>query len=206
MPPFGALGLTWAKCRSLRDVVAPRTGRGRGAVLSLAFSLVFLGRSRRGEAADGGSGRGRNGKGAGTNDGATGQLQWRLQGCGAGSATIFSRIMTLLHMLATRSNAAAPSLSRAAAAIRMGCTKPGFRPGLRVYWTFGPEDGASAAFGKGDGLSGFGEVRDDVGRSLPRGRPAKLIEVPGIEPRGLMRKALSSSMVHLPALAFIAAE
>ena len=37
-----------------------------------------------------------------------------------------------------------------------GMLKPGFRPGLRVYWTFGPEDGASAAFGKGDGLSGFG--------------------------------------------------
>src|SRR5262249_47505317 len=49
------------------------------------------------------------------------------------------------------------------------------------YWVFGPLDGASAAFGNGPGLSDL-ELRKVMtsARSLPFGRPAKVMEVPAM--------------------------
>src|SRR5436190_799295 len=66
---------------------------------------------------------------------------------------------------------------------------------------------ASAAFGSGAGLSAL-EFRNAItsARSLPRGRPAKLILVPGTKPRGLVRNLSRSSMLHLPPLLFMGAE
>src|SRR5207253_4031205 len=66
---------------------------------------------------------------------------------------------------------------------------------------------ASAAFGSGAGLSDF-EFRNAItsARSLPRGRPAKLIVVPGTKPLGFVRKVLRSSIVQLPGLPFMPAE
>src|SRR5262245_37449602 len=67
--------------------------------------------------------------------------------------------------------------------------------------------GPAAAFGSATGLSDleFRYVMTSA-RSLPRGRPAKPIEVPGMKPFGLVRKALRSSTVHLPGFAFMPAE
>src|SRR5215470_8309872 len=78
---------------------------------------------------------------------------------------------------------------------------------VAAYRVCGPDAGASAALGSGAGLSDL-VLRYVMtsARSLPRGKPAKVIDVPGMNPRGLVRKWSRSSTVHLPPLAFMAAE
>src|SRR5882757_7673602 len=67
--------------------------------------------------------------------------------------------------------------------------------------------GAAEAVGSGCGLSDL-EFRNAItsARSLPRGRPAKLILVPGTKAFGLVRKVLRSSTVQFPPLPFMPAE
>src|SRR5215510_7336243 len=76
-----------------------------------------------------------------------------------------------------------------------------------VYWVFGPDEGASAALGSCAGWSDLllRYVMTSA-RSLPRGNPANVMDVPGMNPFGLVRKWLRSSGVHLPPLPFMAAE
>src|SRR6187551_1787532 len=78
--------------------------------------------------------------------------------------------------------------------------------GPEALYCFWPA-GASAAVGSGAGLSDL-EFRKAIrsARSLPRGTPAKPIEVPGTKPFGFCRNAFRSSTVHLPGLPFIPAE
>src|SRR5438045_2001299 len=66
---------------------------------------------------------------------------------------------------------------------------------------------ASAAFGRGAGLSDL-EFRNAMtsARSLPRGRPVKVILVPGTKALGLVRYVLRSSTDQFPPLPCIAAE
>src|SRR5438105_14633390 len=73
----------------------------------------------------------------------------------------------------------------------------------RPSYCLGVPAGASAALGRGAGLSAF-EFRNAMmsARSVPRATGASPIVVPGTKPRGLARNALISSTDQLPPLAF----